>query len=463
MRDKPNIILCTMDQLRAFEIGCYGNDLIQTPNMDRLAASGVRFETAVTNYPMCMAARSVLLSGQYNRTCTGGVGNVYFHSYPGDINIPQYPFWGRPHLKATTLPEILKQNGYSTSAIGKWHIHSWPHDVGFDNYLIPRVHHCHTGQHFTENGGAEFVAPGYSVDFESERVERFLEKQKREEKPFFLFYNISPPHCPLYDAPEKYLKMYDPESIPLRPNVDPDKPIPDWEHHFKVYLWDFRYYKFRLPHTMNLPQGFSIRNIIALYYGLTTWADDALGRMLDTLDKTGLGENTIVVFTSDHGDHLGSHGYVQKGSPLDESIRIPLILRLPESDSSPLVDTQNAASLVDVAPTLLTLSGIPIPSHIHGKDLSPYIKGKEIPRGNSHSFIETAQGAGIRTNDHLYFVPFRENSRELGDHPAMFYDLVKDPYQLDNLAEESGEYKLSGELDNLLREGDVKIPWMETS
>ena len=93
--------------MRAFEVGCYGNPVIRTPNIDRLAAEGVRFETAVTNFPVCMAARSVMLSGQYNRTCTGGVGNVATGQGEGRIYFPQYPFAGRPHLPEATLPEIL--------------------------------------------------------------------------------------------------------------------------------------------------------------------------------------------------------------------------------------------------------------------------------------------------------------------------------------------------------------------
>ena len=137
----PNIILCMCDQLRAFEVGCYGNPVIRTPNIDRLAAEGVRFETAVTTFPVCMAARSVTLSGQYNRTCTGGVGNVATGQGEGRIYFPQYPFAGRPHLREATLPEILHGLGYHTAAIGKWHIHTWPHDIGFDQYVIPRVNH----------------------------------------------------------------------------------------------------------------------------------------------------------------------------------------------------------------------------------------------------------------------------------------------------------------------------------
>jgi choline-sulfatase len=329
MKRQPNIILCTCDQLRAFEVGCYGNPVIRTPHLDRLAAEGVRFETAVTTFPVCMAARSVLLSGQYNRTCTGGVGNVATPHGEGRVYFPQYPFAGRPHLKDPTLPEILHGRGYHTAAIGKWHIHTWPHDIGFDQYVIPRMNHVHTGQHFSENGGPEFVPDGYSVDYECERVEAFLEQQTSSDRPFFLFYNISPPHCPMSDAPEKYTTMYRPEDVPIRPNVDLTKRLPDQDHWFKVYRWDYRYYNFHLPYTEELPEDFTLKRVIAEYYGMTTWVDDAVGRMLAALDAHGLAEDTIVVFTSDHGDYLGSHGRVQKGDLHEESVRIPLIVRAP--------------------------------------------------------------------------------------------------------------------------------------
>ncbi len=151
---RPNVVVCMVDQLRAFDVGCYGNAAIRTPHIDRLAAAGARFDLAVSSYPVCMAARSVVLSGQHNRSCTGGVSNVMHRCEADGVAYhPEYPFHGRPHLKNPTLPEVLRAAGYSTSAIGKWHVNSWPHDVGFDDYVIPRVHHCHTGQSYTENGG----------------------------------------------------------------------------------------------------------------------------------------------------------------------------------------------------------------------------------------------------------------------------------------------------------------------
>jgi len=460
MPDQLNIILCLCDQLRAFEVGCYGNAVIRTPNMDRLAAEGVRFETAVTSYPICMAARSALLSGQYNRRATGGVSNINFKRHDGGFAMPQYPDPGRPHLKDPTLPELLRGAGYHTAAIGKWHIHSWPHDIGFDHYVIPRVSHCHTGQSFTEDGGIEFVPPGYSVDYEAERVERFLQTKKGGADPFFLYYNISPPHCPLADAPERYRTMYRPEEIPLRPNVDLTKPIDNQDHWFKVYRWDFRYYDHHVPAAENLPPGYALRHLIAEYYGLTTWVDDTLGRMLAALEANGLDENTIVVFASDHGDNLGSHGLVQKGSFNEESIRIPLIIRGGAGIPAGRVNRDTIASLIDLAPTLLSRAGIASPSHFHGQDLSPFLDGSSGAPAESRAFIETPRGAAVRTPRSLCSLGYDESKRHLLPGARQFFDLENDPYQLRNLADSDGQSQCQAELEAVLLEWDRRTPWM---
>lgn len=459
MKSLPNIIVCTCDQLRAHEVGCYGNSVIRTPNIDRLAAEGVRFETGVTNYPVCLPARSVLISGQYNRTCTGGCGNVTVTGPENRWFFPQYPEHGRPHLKDPTLAEALQGAGYETATIGKWHIHSWPHDVGFDSYIIPRVNHCHVGQSFTENGGVEFVPEGYSVDYEAERLEPYLEARD-DGKPFFMYYNISPPHCPLADAPQKYLDMYDPEEIPIRPNVDLDTPVANQEHWFKIYRWDFRYYNHGLPETMQLPDGYTLKHLIAEYYGLTTWVDDTVGRMLATLDRTGLSEDTIVVFTSDHGDNLGSLGLVQKGGPNEEAIRVPLIVRWPRLGTPPGVNGTHVASLVDVAPTLLSLIGADIPQHFQGRDLAPLCRGQSSD-APSHVFIETGGGIGIRTLTHMYFLPFKGDNHQLAERPSQFFDLVDDPYQQHNLAGGDPLPAPAEELDDALRQWNAETPWMK--
>jgi len=435
----PNIIICMADQLRSFELGCYGNHVIHTPNVDRFATEGIRFETAVTNFPICMAARSVLLSGQYNRWCTGGVTNIAYPSRPGDFNMPEYPDPDRPHLKDPTLAEVLRDMGYHTAAIGKWHIHSWPDDLGFEDYLIPRVHHCQSGQAFTHNGGPEFVPPGYSVDFEAEQVEAFLADPGRQEQPFFLYYNISIPHCPLADAPENFRTMYSPEAVPLRPNVNLDEPLQDQDYWFKVYRWDFRFYNLGLPFTKELPSGYTLRHLIAEYYGVTTWMDQAVGRLLQALETNGLAENTIVVFTADHGDNLGSHGLVQKGGPTEEAIRIPLIVRWPLKLATGVVIENQIASLVDLAPTLVSLAGGDRQVHMHGRDLSSLLLGGQSLGLENAAYVETSAGVGLRTPFSLYFLPWQGTIlpiglRSLAETPLYFFDLQHDPYQFHNLA-----------------------------
>ncbi len=454
----PNVVVCLCDQLRAFEVGCYGNPVIRTPNIDRLASEGVRVETAVTSFPVCMAARSVALSGQYNRRCTGGVSNVGTLLHGGRSYMPQYPDPGRPHLKEPTLPELLRDRGYHTRAIGKWHIHSWPHDIGFDDYVIPRVHHCHTGQHFIENGGPEFVPAGYSVDYECERVEQFLGQRRNAAQPFFLYYNISPPHCPISDAPEEYLTLYRPEDIPLRPNVDLSRPLPDQDHWLKVYRWDFRYYNFHLPYTEDLPGDYTLRRAIAEYYGLTTWVDDCVGRLMAALEHNRLAENTIVVFTSDHGDYLGSHNRVQKGDLHEESIRIPLIFRWPRA-LRPRVVRDGVAGLVSLAPTLLDLIGIDPSAHMHGQSLTPALR--EDAPAPDYAIIETAASVGIRSASHLYSLPFVPGTRQLAGTPNYFFDMTDDPWQMRNLAGASEQINTAWQLDKALRHWDAVTPWME--
>ena len=453
----PNIIICLCDQLRSSEVGCYGNRSVRTPNIDALAAESVRFESGISPYPVCMAARSALLSGQYPRRCTGGVGNVVYTTEPGDCAMPEYPHAGRPHLPDATLPELLHQAGYYNAAIGKWHIHTWPQDIGFDEYTIPRVHHCHSGQSFTRNGGPEFVPDGWSVDFEADEVEAFLDGRAKEGRPFFLYYNISPPHCPVADAPEQYRTMYRPEDIELRPNVDESAPLANQDYWFKVYRWDFRYYAHHLPYTEQLPPGYSLRHLIAEYRGVVAWVDDAVGRMLRNLSRRGLDKNTIVVFTADHGDNLGSHGRVQKGSFNEEAIAVPLVIRWPGSPRGQVVSDQ-VASLVDLMPTLLEAAGVEVPGHVHGQSLMPLLDGRRQRLDRDHAFIETPVGIAIRTPTHIYALPWTQPGggpragRPLSDATDYFFDLRADPCQLRALPTDGESASLARDLDSRLRD-----------
>lgn len=448
---QPNIVLITSDQLRPYELGCYGGTQVKTPNIDRLAARGAVWETAITNFPVCMAARSVLISGQMNRTATGGKTNVAYASREGDFNMPEYPYPARPHLKDPTLPEVLQSAGYETSVIGKWHIHSWPHEIGFDHYLIPRVHHAHSAQIYSRDGGPEFAPKGFSVDFEAGEAEAFFAARQDQTQPFFLYYNISPPHCPVADMPDEYLMMYAPDDMTLRENTDEDR-IENKDYWYKVYRWDFRYYSFRLPHTMTLPDGYDLRHLAAEYAGAVTWMDRAVGRVLDGIAAAGLEEDTLVIFASDHGENLGSHGHVQKGTENDESIRVPLVMAGPGVTAGTRIK-EAVASLLDLAPTLAEAAGQTVPDHFQGQSLWHDLTGG----GGRAAFFESVRGAGIRTPDMTYFLPYGSN-RTLAQAASVIYDNAADPFQYHNLAESPRD--VAG-LDAKLRQLDATHPWSD--
>lgn len=458
----PNVILCICDQLRAFEVGCYGNEVVRTPHLDRLAAEGVRFETAVSNNPVCMPARSCLLSGQYSRTCMGALNNFTERHEDGSTTMPEYPAAGRTHLPAPTLPEMFRTLGYDTALIGKWHVHSAPGPLGFDYSLYPRVHHRHSGQAFVENDGEEFQVEGFSVRFESDQVGGYLRDRENQEHPFFLYYSISPPHMPLMDAPESYLDMYDPADIPLRPNVYRDGRLPHDEHWFKVYLWDFLFYEKDLPFTRMLPPGFDLRHLIALYYGMTTWVDDMIGRLMHFLKAYRLAENTIVVFLSDHGDNLGSHHLFNKGRLIEESVRIPLIFHAP-GRLNPRAVTATPTQLIDVMPILLSLCGGSVPAHVQGRDLASTLTDGTRPKGDEGVFVETSRGqVGLRTSTHTYGIRVDPNNGSVLDDRECFFDLRTDPYQLSNLKDARRDTGLAAGLRDRVLDWHHATPWMHS-
>ena len=281
------------------------------------------------------------------------------------------------------------------------------------------------------------------------------------DNPFFLYYSISPPHMPLADAPEKYLTMYDPDDMPLRPNVFVDGEMAHDEHWFKVYLWDFLYYSQRLPYTLDLPQGFDLRTLTALYYGLTTWVDDMIGRMMDGLRANGLLENTIVVFTSDHGDNLGSHHRFNKGLLIEESIRIPMIFHAPWLWKSGVNDSQ-VAQLIDIMPTVLNASRMPRTRTRAGtKPGARYWQSERQQLDENWGFIETSGGEiGVRTPTHLLGRRVSASGGSGEGGPSAFFDLRNDPHELKNLAGTGAQALTEAELDDLLTAWDESTPWM---
>jgi len=450
---RPNVVVCLCDQMRAHEVGCYGGQAA-TPHIDALAAAGVRFEHAASSNPVCMPARSCLLSGQYSRTCMGYLSNVVEPLPDGRKALPEYPVRERVHLPDPTLAETLRDAGYRTELIGKWHVHPAPEVVGFDHALYPRVHHRHTGQRFLETGQHERPVDGYSVEFEARKLREFLDRPHG--RPFFLFYSISPPHMPLMDMPERYREMVRPEEVRLRPNVWRDGQMAASEEWFRVYAWDFLYYQEKLPHTLALPEGFDLRALTALYLGAIAWVDDMVGRLMEGLRASGLLESTLVVFTSDHGDNLGSHHLFNKDQLFEESIRVPLVVSWP-GRLRPRVVTEQVAQTVDLAPTLASLAGAPMRSRAQGRDLTPVIEGRASRLEESGAFVETSGGLiGLRTPERMVGARLAADRRTVAEPVHCHYDLRADPYEMESLPDDAEASALRERLLRWHRE----TPWM---
>ncbi|MEO0514686.1 MAG: sulfatase-like hydrolase/transferase [Planctomycetota bacterium] len=448
----PNFLYIMCDELRWCELGCYGHPHIKTPNLDRLAARGTRFETAVSNCAVCMPARSIALSGQYARKCCGMLTNVAWHPEEGGWLMPQWPTDTRPHLPDPTLPELLQQAGYRTAAIGKWHVEAWPDAIGFDHFVIPAHQHANTSQWYIENGGQPFVAPCFGVDYEADRAAEFFNQAAQGDQPFYLYFNPAPPHMPLADAPRKYLDMYSREDVVIRGNVDLEQMADSqWLHTFRTYLWDYRHYRDNLPYTHEWENELDLIELHRLYMGLTTWVDDTVGKLLEALDTAGLADDTVVVFTADHGDNLGSHGLMGKTQLNDESMRIPILVAGPGISSQ--VHADSVASLVDVPTTFLALAGQPKPDHFHGRDFADVLHATAPAAEPRYAIVESvSQGLGLRTPTHSLGIPWDDLDQwQLGDTPDQFFDVTQDEFELHNLADDEDSRTIRDELHATLK------------
>lgn len=488
----PNIILCLADQLRPFELGCHGHPVVRTPNIDHLAKQGVHFEYGCSNSPLCVPARHVVLTGQSARTCMGTNSN-HVGFPPSDV---------RDRCLDPMLPEVLRDAGYRTGSIGKWHIYPRPDLVGFDEVCIPHNLHRHFGQSFYDKEGHREEIQDFSPDYESNRVRMFLENP--DTRPFFLYYNISPPHSPLSDAPRRYLDMYARDQVCLRPNVRQKGKLPYRAEEIRSHQWDYLAnlqvnlegdeavmtadYQHRIRERpfhglrrvyrdvmrllddpvagpvirREMPyldfkqlEALDVIDIHRLYYGMVTCVDDTVGKLVSHLKAAGQLDNTILVFSSDHGDLLGSHGTWRKSHVYDEAARVPFVFHWPNG-LKPQKNNAHVASLMDLMPTLLALAGVEIPTTVEGRDLSSIVQGREDALEPNRVFIDAYwhKMIGVRTPTHLYAIPL-EGDVEQQWQPApeqlhWFFDMREDPFQTRNLVGTGEQDALRCELRDAL-------------
>jgi arylsulfatase A-like enzyme len=365
MSQKPNLIFIMPDQLRADFLSAYGASFIDTPHIDSLAQHGVRYEYAYSASPVCVPARASLLTGM-NAIRTGVTDNGQ---------------WIRPDYHACgieTWPEMLAANGYYTAAIGKMHFYPWDIPMGFQYrvaaedkrwlYVRDDYYHflqengyrkLHGNEHpgYYENRGAivNKIPWEYSVDhFVGQEACRFI-RNHGQEGPFAMMVGFPGPHCP-YDPVPEYLEQFSPEDMPdAIPEVPGDAPkVRQNNIDGNRRSWNgVDYTIFTEAHK---------KKIRAHYAALVKQIDDEVGRILEALRAENLLENTVIIFSSDHGDYLGDHNLIGKGTFFESSIRVPLIVRLPHVAEARVYD--GLVELGDVTATLLAMAGCPIPAYM---------------------------------------------------------------------------------------------------
>jgi len=416
---KPNVIIILADQWRAQEVGYMGNTQIKTPNLDKLASESLVFENTITTMAVCAPWRASFLTGQYPLT-----HGVFYNDKP----LPN---------EAVTMAEIYKEQGYATGYIGKWHLNGHARDEhpfsardlpvpkdrrqGFDYWKVREVTHNYNNSYYFDENDVKQTWEGYDVFPQTDSAISYIQKNK--ENPFVLMLSYGPPHDPYFSAPKEFQDLYDASTLEVRPNVP-------------VALQD------------------SARRVMAGYYAHASAIDFAIGNLLDALDKAGIADNTILVFTSEHGDMLMSKGVLKKQRPYDEAIKVPMLIRYPAKFGAKSRRVIDPIGTPDLLPTLLGLSEIASPESIEGKDFSSeLLEGNDL--GNEAALIMLPvpfhewkfqnggrEFRGIRTKRYTYVKDLKG--------PWLLYDDQTDPYQQNNLVNDPAFADLQNQLETTL-------------
>ena len=429
--DRPNILLILPDQMRATAMGCDGNAQVKTPHIDRLAGEGMRFRRTYANVPVCCPARAILLTGTYPHV-NGMMAN--------DLRLRE---------EQVTLAERLRDAGWRTGFVGKWHLDGGPREPGyvppgprrqgFEFWAAYECHHRHFEPDYFRDTAEKIVVHKFEPEASCDFAVEFLRTRPRD-RPFFLTVQMGPPHDP-YGAPDEYLRQYDPAKL---------EPDPTWVEGSETRPMPKAGLRRGPLASRFVPVGG--REEIAAYYAAVTAIDDQVGRLLAVLRETGAEANTIVLFTSDHGDMLGNHGLRRKRKPHDESARVPGLLRWPgHVPAGRVVDT--LFSHVDMAPTLLGLAGLPVPPEMQGADLSRVARG-ETEEGPDAVLLQifvpfnpdgiARPWRGLITREHTY--------ARFEDAPWVLFDDQADPRQQRNLAADPSAVAVRERLDARLAE-----------
>ncbi|MEO6829996.1 MAG: sulfatase [Acidobacteriaceae bacterium] len=437
--DKPNILWITGEGVPLNALSCYGSKLIHTPNIDRLASEGMRFENSFVTNALCAPSRATLLTGKYDHL-NGMTSNPNFIS-------PELP---QPTFDASqeTLPKILKRQGYQTAMVGKWHLPANPGECGFDSFIFKRGA---GGPYYDPNGYLRNTSLGSNVIHEAsypgyitDNITNFAIDGMKQFKdgPFLMMLQFFNDHRP-FDPPHKYAHTYDNVHIPAPATFWDDyshRAAPAREARMRVATMpDFHPSK---DLTYRQRQQWNYQQFMAHFLATMQAQDDNMGRLLDYLDNSGLADNTIVIYTADHGFFLGDHGWFDKRFMYEQAIRVPWMIRYP-GHVKPGSVSKDWVVNIDNAPTALDLAGLPVPDDMQGKSIRPLLQGSTPPDWQKSYYYHYYEFAtphwvmphyGVRTERYKLISYYTINEWEL-------FDLEKDPDEMENLFEWGG-YKV---------------------
>ncbi len=429
--DRPNVLFIAVDDLRV-ELGCYGQQHVISPNIDKLASQGLVFTRAYCQQAVCNPSRASVMTGYLPDTLRVWDLPTHFREHKPDV---------------VTLPQLFKKNGYFTQNIGKI-FHNWlkdDHKGDAKSWSVPAI--LHYNNHYQDHPQTDGdLPPDHSTLTKTEcrdvpddayfdgrvadEAVKALRQLSRHDEPFFLAVGLWKPHLP-FNAPKKYWDMYDRSKIQLPDYLDHPEGVPD------IALTNYR--------IDGKKKNLNRDDILELHHGhlaAITYLDAQIGRVLNELDKLGLRKNTIVIFWSDHGLHLGEHGLWSKTTLFELDARVPMIIATPKHQGGQRTDA--LVELLDIYPTLADLCGLQPPHDLEGVSLKPLLENPnrtiksaaltQAPRPNyPRGKLPQIMGYSIRTDRYRYsewrqFKTGKVQARELYDHN-------KDPHETVNLAD----------------------------
>lgn len=442
---RMNVLFIMSDDLNN-SLGCYGHPMVKTPNIDQLAARGVRFDRAYCQYPLCGPSRNSLLTGLYPNS-TGILANsqIFRQTIPSHISLPQafrlggYFAVRLGKLYHYNVPKSIGTNGHDDP--GSWEMELNP--AGCDRMIEePDIFSLRPNSF---GGTLSWYASPREDPFHTDGMlasdaQWVLERCARDRsRPFFVAVGFYRPHTP-YVAPKKYFSKYPVAAMPVVKGVAEDqKDIP------APALASRKKEQDQMTDALR-------RQAVQAYYASITFMDAQVGKVLDALDRLGLADNTIVVFTSDHGYHLGEHGLWQKMSLFEESARVPLIIAVPGVARRGGI-ARAPVGLVDVYPTLADLCDVKRPDNLQGQILTPLLKDPALI-GRGWTLSEVRRGR--KPEQHLFgytlrTAQWRYTEWDQGRQGRELYDHDSDPHELTNLADDPAQADRIAELSATLR------------